>query len=433
MARQAKDIAKRLRFHLFPRPDAFRGRFFLVGSGAALAGLAIWLGFTTFFGERQYLPEVVSSSHATFGERCENCHDHFQAVANGKCLSCHAPRVHSEFEVDTPACRTCHVEHRRAEAFLSVSERSCADCHADLQTKREPPAVAQRITGFADHPELTPRRDGRKDQAALRFNHAIHLTSDKIPRDDELECAKCHVLEADGRYMKPIVFEQHCERCHEQKVGELPYPIGDLKAPHESPQAVRDGLAAGLIVMAVQRRSELFQAPDIEIIGRVPRPPVDESRSLQEFQQKRLGQLEEKLYQPFQDTPPLLESNKYCFLCHVQAKPAVDGGLPEIAKTNVPQRWLERGEFSHRKHDKVACETCHGKVEESRLTSETNLPTRDLCQRCHIDGAEQSAGTNCMLCHVYHDTTKKPELRKPRDHEQSIEALLGEAALRVPE
>jgi len=433
MARQAKDITKRLRFHLFPRPDTFRGRFFLVGLLAAAAGLALWFAFGASFGERQYLPEIVSSSHATFGERCENCHDHFQAVANGKCLSCHAPRIHAKAEVDTPACRTCHVEHRRAEVFLSVSQRFCVECHADLKTTGEAIGLTKTISGFSNHPELNPLRDGQKDKSALRFNHAIHLTSDKIPRDDKLECAKCHMPEADGRYMKPIVFEQHCERCHEQKVGELPYPIGDLKAPHEDPQAVREGLTEGLIVMAVLRRSELFQAPDIEIVGRVPRPPVDESRSLQEFQQKRLAQLEENLYRPFEDSPPLLESNKYCFLCHDQAKAADKGGLPEIAKTGIPHRWLQRGEFSHRKHDKVSCESCHGKVEDSKLTSDTNLPHREVCQRCHADGTEESAGTECMLCHVYHDTTKKPELRKPHEHEQSIEALLGTAALSAPQ
>ena len=436
MARQAKDIAKRLRFHLFPRPDTFRRWFLVAGLAAVGLGLGLWFLFTGWFGERQYLPEFVSASHATFGKRCENCHDQFRPVANGKCLTCHAERVHSQFETETPACRKCHVEHRRADVFLSVSTGLCVDCHGDLHTKREPAGVAQKISGFANHPELTPFRDGHKDQAALRFNHSIHMTSPNIPKDDQLkECAKCHVLEPNGRYMKPIVFEDHCKRCHAQKVSDssdVPFPMNSVEAPHDDPKVVREGLESALVVLAVER-PDIFKPSDGPILpGRVERGAVDESKSLKDFEKKWVGILESKLYQPFQDTPPLLDNNKNCFLCHVEAKPAADGGFPEIAKTNVPHRWLERGEFSHRKHDKVACESCHPKMNESKLTSDTNLPKRELCQRCHVDGSKQSAGTNCMLCHLYHDTSKKPELRKPKLHEQGIEALLGDAALKMP-
>jgi hypothetical protein len=232
--------------------------------------------------------------------------------------------------------------------------------------------------------------------------------------------------------MQPIVFETHCERCHEQKVSELPYPIGDLKAPHDAPEIVREGVTQGLAAMAVLRRDDLFKAPDIEIVGRVARPPIDESRSIIEFKNKRLADIEAALYRPFDEATPLLENNKYCFLCHVEAKPAAGGTLPEVAATNVPKRWLAHGEFSHRRHDKIGCENCHAGMDESSATGDVKLPRQELCQSCHADGAEQSAGTNCMLCHVYHDTTKQPELRRPREHEQSIEALRGTAALRTP-
>jgi hypothetical protein len=100
---------------------------------------------------------------------------------------------------------------------------------------------------------------------------------------------------------------------------------------------------------------------------------------------------------------------------------------------------LKRGEFDHRAHDKIRCETCHGVlsppqpwgakpgVEESEATSDVNLPARELCQNCHADGSQQSAGTGCMLCHLYHDTTKDPMLRRAPETEQSLDALMGEA------
>ena len=40
--RSSKDLASRLRFDRFPRPDFFRRRYFLVGVVVAAAGLGLW-------------------------------------------------------------------------------------------------------------------------------------------------------------------------------------------------------------------------------------------------------------------------------------------------------------------------------------------------------------------------------------------------------
>jgi Cytochrome c7 and related cytochrome c len=443
MARQAKDIARRLRFRLFPRPDSFRRLYLVAGAVLVLGALAAWAGFATTLGERQYQPDPVSSSHATFGARCENCHVHFGAVPNTKCHGCHVPRVHSEFEVHTPACRDCHVEHREG-AFLDVSSPLCVDCHGDLETKRPQPLINAHIARFADHPEFVPLREGGRDPGALRFNHHIHFTSEKMPKDkiadgQKLACVECHRVDDDGRYMRPIVFEDHCERCHEQKVREAPSPIGNVAVPHEEPDTIRDVVAAQLVKLAVERPDEIFLAPDVRIPGRAAREAVDDSRTLQEYERKWLAFFEEKLYVPFQDTKPLLEKNKYCFLCHLEGEGEKTGNRPVIAKTQIPQRWLQRGEYDHRSHDKLTCETCHGAlnppqtwgakpgVEESELTSDVNLPSKALCQTCHVDGSEKSAGTSCTLCHLYHDTTKNPQLRHAPQTEQSLDALMGGA------
>lgn len=451
MARQAKDIARRLRFHLFPRPDSFRRLYLVAGVVFVLGALAAWAGFATMLGERQYLPDPVSTSHATFGQRCENCHVDFGAVPNTKCHGCHAPRVHSAFEVDTPACRECHVEHRE-DVFLAVSSTLCVDCHADLETRPDPekkrpqPLVNEHIGSFADHPEFVALRQPGSDPAKVRFNHRIHFTSDKMPKEkiangEKLDCLECHVPEADGRYMKPIMFEDHCERCHEQKVREAPSPIGDVAVPHEDPDTIRDVVAAGLVRLAVERPDDIFVAPDVRIPGRAPREALDDSRTLREYQNKWLEFFEARLYAPFVDNAPLLENNKYCFLCHDQAEGETAGDLPAIAETGIPRRWLRRGEYDHRAHDKLACETCHGVlnpprpwgakpgVEESEKTSDVNLPSRALCQTCHADDSSASAGTNCMLCHLYHDTTKDPTLRKAPHTEQSLDTLLGGAGV----
>ena len=65
-----------------------------------------------------------------------------------------------------------------------------------------------------------------------------------------------------------------------------------------------------------------------------------------------------------------------------------------------------------------------------------NLPKKDVCQRCHIDGETQSAGTSCMLCHLYHDTSRDPAQRAAVQRPIPVAVLLGqelpERGLQIP-
>lgn len=401
MARSSKDIAKRLRFDHRPRPDAFRRWYLATGLAACLLGAGAWFGLGRTTGERQYLPGPLTPAHATFGERCAHCHVSFASVPDAKCLDCHAQRPHSEFEVRTPPCRDCHVEHRAPQLLLPLSGQACVDCHGDLTSTRNP-AVAAHVPSFAAHPQFTPLRDGAQDHAALRFNHRLHLSSKDV--NEVLTCASCHVVDRDGRYMQPIVFEQHCQRCHELKVTQdVPAPISSIAAPHEDPGTIRDALTGDLLSLGAQRGTEIFTVDNTVLLpGRVARGPIDESRSLQEFEKKYLALFEKALYAPFADKAPLLDNNKHCFLCHVQGAEPGPGGLPVVVETKIPARWLMRDGFSHRRHDKLPCETCHAAAKDSSLTSDVNLPGKAVCERCHATDASRSAGTECMSCHRYH-------------------------------
>lgn len=435
MMRNSKDIARRLRFDPYPPPDFFRRRFAWLAVAAALLGVGAWASFHGWWGERQYLPGPVSRNHATFGGRCESCHASFRDVPSTACLRCHGERVHSEFEADTPACAECHVEHRDVEVFLDVSSAQCVRCHGALRTRREKPLLHASIRSFAAHPRFSPLREGNRDPAALRFNHARHLTSDKILPADRLSCASCHTPDAEGRRMRPIDFEPHCERCHEQKAREAPEPVGSIRVPHHGRELRRDGVAAvraaiesELVLLAVRNADEVFRGRESTLPGVAARPPVDASRSLAEYQARWRGELEDVLFKPFEDRKPLLESNKYCFLCHEQDGERVRGELPKIKPTGVPARWLSRGEFSHRKHDVLTCEHCHPRVEASERTEEIHLPSNEVCAACHSEDANRGAGNECMLCHLYHDTSKDPALREKRRKMVGFEALRGHAA-----
>jgi hypothetical protein len=402
MPLSSKDIAKRLRFDHRPRRDRFRRLYAPTAIAACMAGVALWVGLGRTIGTRQYSPGPLTAAHATFGDRCEQCHVRFASAPDAKCLDCHAPGSHSEFQVDAPPCRDCHVEHTHGDARIRISDRPCVACHRALASSRQgEPAIAAHIARFADHPQPVALREGRADPTALRFNHELHLTSRDVR--EHLTCDRCHVVAPDGTSMAPITFAAHCQRCHEMKVKEAPVPIGEIEAPHDKPAAVRAGLSAALLLLGAQRPREIFTADQqVFIPGQPPRGPVDESKSLQEFQRKWTGRLEAELYRPFVDQPPLLENNKYCFLCHIPGTANDADGLPTIAPSTPPARWLLRSEFSHRKHAELPCATCHKDVEHSRDTADTNLPRMEVCQQCHVDARPQSAGTACVTCHRYH-------------------------------
>jgi hypothetical protein len=425
MGRSSKDLAKRLRFDRYPLPDLFRRVYWLAAAAAVVIAAGVWALLSGALGERQYLPGPVSSTHATFGDRCAACHISYRSVRDAACAECHGERRHTQFDTQ-PACRHCHVEHRHADVFLSVSAQACVGCHARLASSREKPAIVPAIDSFATHPVFTARREGQRDAAALRFNHKAHLTSDKILPDQKLQCASCHQVEPDGALMAPIVFETHCQRCHELKVKEMPAPIGEIEAPHEPPDAVRPALAAQLLVIAVANPQPLFVGMESTLPGVRARPPLDASRDLGTYQSTWLAKLEERLYQPFQDRAPLLESNTYCFLCHLEKGERAAGALPEVVPPKIPHRWLARGGFSHRRHEVLECRICHAAVARSEATADVNLPKNEVCTRCHADDRPQSAGTRCMLCHVYHDTSRDPALRAARHKVVPLDRLLAE-------
>lgn len=410
--RSSKELAKRLRFDHFPRSDRVQRWYFAVSLVAIIAGLGLWQSLDQRVGQRLYSPGPVQASHATFGDRCQRCHSGFRAVKNDACTECHALGSHSELETSVPECLSCHMEHRGPQDLHAIGARACVECHGNLASKR-PASIETAVGSFASHPQFAPLR-GRGDLAAVRFNHRLHLSSTKVPAADKLACASCHQPAADGGLMQPIRFATHCQRCHRQQP---PNPFGAIEAPHAAPEAIRAALQAQLLTIAAEAPDRIFAPRPSNLPGVAPRAPLAAAATLRDFNAEWRARLEAALYQPFDPTSPLLEHNHYCFLCHVESGSRADSAtvpqpLAVLEETKIPGRWLQRGGFAHRAHDRLACSTCHAAVEQSEQTSDVNLPGKEVCQRCHVDGVRQSAGTQCSLCHLYHDTSKHPELRK---------------------
>ena len=119
-----------------------------------------------------------------------------------------------------------------------------------------------------------------------------------------------------------------------------------------------------------------------------------------------------------------------CQYCHYSAERSVDAGMPPVSSCmgchqvvqgqNNPQEvaklrefWQDRepipwvrvykladhAHFPHMRHVNagVACETCHGQVQEMGVVEAVNQPLdMGWCVRCHRD---QGASIDCTTCH----------------------------------
>ncbi len=107
-----------------------------------------------------------------------------------------------------------------------------------------------------------------------------------------------------------------------------------------------------------------------------------------------------------------------------------------LKPTHIPQHWLIHAEFGHRKHEMVRCDDCHAMVRSSSKTSDVNLPPKELCAKCHTEDTANSSGSDCALCHLYHDTSKDPAHRAAVQRAIPVAVLLGqelpERGLQIP-
>lgn len=226
---------------------------------------------------------------------------HIETVSGMSLAPAQAPAGHTANN-----CATCHVEHRGRDFKLAdAPDRFCVHCHGSLETQtttadagalpwhdptgrspslpRVAPAIASGLDDSIhsfddDHPEWKLLQQQRKDLTPLSFGHEKHLDPDfksmqrliqdwvaeleasglprwRIPvetiagpdgtRDNptyRLTCAACHTADNAGRYMKPIVFQQHCAQCH--SMGKWPAVASGVSIPHG---ADISGFAAGAL------------------------------------------------------------------------------------------------------------------------------------------------------------------------------------------
>lgn len=314
-------------------------------------------------------------------------------------------------------CATCHHEHAGSDRLALPSQQSCIACHnspADLRRTRRSvklPAVSVPASGenrdlgdgvlrfiapaspgplkpfpsyARGHPPFAYEQAAARDPGDLKFNHERHLRAD-IPKinNRRIDCADCHQAGAGGAFMQPVKYERHCAQCHTlQFTPSLP----KLLIPHGDPEKVRYFLAGREETLDLAVRAEGTSDPR-EIKQRVQ----NELQALSRRGLATLAELEQRVF--FEGDPPDRKGDRLmragnakflteCAKCHTVA-PGDANHAPKVQPSNVAERWIEHGPFTHLPHQQMSCVDCHGAAAKSTKTSDILLPQQKLCAECH--------------------------------------------------
>jgi hypothetical protein len=412
---------------------------------ASLIGMAVrgsnWL----------YEAGPVAQPHRMFENDCAACHDTWApaarlvtfsdvktSISDAKCVKCHDGPPHYLGQAPGHggmSCAACHREHRHDPSLLHTANDQCIACHADLaghlRDSGRSTGIEATITDFAAaHPEFRIfRANDPKDEAQLRFNHAVHLVHEYDALDrlvkgvlnerGELEdlakdCTACHQPDVDRRRMRPIHYENHCARCHPLLFDAAGGP-NDV-VPHERPEVVLGFLTRRANLAAAQGGDlPAMDATDLRRLPGVPfQPPLTASQA--DEAQRRVREAERIA---LEHTHTLFgeEAKGGCKFCHaVNQTTSAAGDVArslvdwEIVPPEIKDRWLEHAEFSHDSHRFLNCGACHHAVLERTQTSDILLPRIEDCRKCHSDASSADKGTavgavrsQCIDCHAYHD------------------------------
>jgi hypothetical protein len=434
----------------------------LVWSAIILTALILvarpWLPELSTAGKFAWMPGPIASNHQYFASECSTCHVSFKSTPSSKCATCHtdtpshvaSPK--STLELDSMECRYCHVDHRGAATFLSVADKVCVNCHGDISAHSKDSPLGNASDFAAQHPEFRlflattgleePQEEFRvidwsptaKESPGIKFSH-LHHAGDFLPRREGsglelLQCGACHQTDRSTSYMKPIVFEEHCESCHGIAAPD-PLLTG-LEFSHGSFAEVRLEVQGAFLRRGLLRDGPIGASGPKELVRfseAAGVKPLDGLFSIETLP-IRLGRAAEDVL------------HRSCEGCHDLLPNATSDDDQVVVPVAMTDVWLHHSQFPHGSHSALRCAECHptaavyspstpgatrppesmrnqvpyGLSTPEELLAETHLlpsdhasdimiPGQEKCRSCHDSVASENnrIGTSCVDCHDFHE------------------------------
>ena len=367
---------------------------------------------------------AMAAPHQFFAEDCRSCHAKaFVSTRNEDCVACHTTTAaHADpvkFQMpilQDQACADCHKDHNGAQALIRAEQRLCTDCHVDLPTTSQGRSRLAPVTDFGDgHPQFqvtlaawTPDgqfapqrvpvdRPNLSEKSGLKFPHDKHLVADlNSPKGrKQLSCGSCHELEPGGAKMKAVDFETMCQECHQLNFDTS---APTRQVPHANIPEIIYMLDGFYAKRALEGGWMDTSAPAVVRSRR--RPGVDPALSAAQrtealsWARMRSSQVAQSLFE-----------GRACITCHTVSR-TVDETTGDpgwaIAPVRVAGVWYPKSQFTHRKHETMACADCH-EAKTSKSSDDVLMPPIQNCRDCHAGEASKTeVATACTSCHGFH-------------------------------
>ncbi|MEL7462550.1 MAG: cytochrome c3 family protein [Pseudomonadota bacterium] len=383
--------------------------------------------------ETAWLSGPMSNAHAGLAEDCGACHLRpFEMTTNESCLSCHAEVANHGLIADHPIlaldnfrCAACHKEHVGGEAPIEEASLVCTECHENLK-EMSPKTDLGNVTDFGNnHPQFRPTlvtgvtnvkgalvpttirapleaEYPHVEKSGLKFPHDVHLNKEGVrglgrvsDQTWDMNCASCHVTQADGMLMRPIEMERDCAYCHELTFQ--PQNIPELRElPHAKASEVSEIIHDYYSARVLEGGLEVPGAP--QSARRRPGTAISDA-------QREEG-LEWAAAQAELELKAIMEV-RLCGDCHVaeaSAEPDERGRTVYTVQGALLQRhWMPKSFFNHEPHFAMDCVSCHAAT-TSKTSEDVLMPPIENCRDCHLgeETSEASASSGCLACHGFH-------------------------------
>jgi hypothetical protein len=478
--RTTKKLAQRIDLNYFKRPTPLKRAKFWLSLLLPLLAL-VWIAERTFFKDsRVYSSGRMSEAHAVLEKECATCHvqqvGKFSAkAADTACLACHDGPIHHATQTATPACTTCHTEHRGHLNIAAASNQACAECHGDLRASRGPVLYASHIRSFEDdHPQFAALRPAAgtpaRDPGTIKLNHAIHLKPIRRGPNSpivNLECGDCHRPAAvhttwtyadpqhvnytpsyarrivddplpdgfiplkpckprnDRELMAPVKFATACAGCHSLAFDKR----FDEGVPHDKPNVVGAFLSQKFAAYIAAHPSELreVQNPNRDLTGKTlptrnrlltPSQWVAQQVAIAEelLWHKTCAQCHALTMTPLQDTKiARWEAAGLQNASHSASAQAEVVAAYSAALPAIAMAKTTARWMPHAKfdHDAHRSFTCVSCHKKALTSTETSDILLPGIATCQTCHAPgpDHAESRCFECHTYHDWSKRKEVR----------------------